>query len=155
MFKGGLFSLFFLVGTLNLSMGQVFIKTNDLFPESIEKPGSGTLKIFRDPAIDTLLSRYILSKRISKEPNGYRIVIYLGRERKSKDEARKIHAEFMLLYPKIPSYIDFQEPITFLVSVGNFRSKVEGTKLFMELQIRYPNAFLGRQIITYSDIDKY
>jgi len=126
-----------------------------LFPQSLEKPGSGTLKIIQDPAIDTLLSRYILNKKNSQEPNGFRIVIYLGRERNSKDEAKKIHAEFMLLYPKIPSYLDFQEPITFLVSVGNFRSKAEGTKLFMELQKRYPNAFLGRQIINYSDIDKH
>jgi len=125
-----------------------------LFPESIDKQGSGSLKIFQDPAIDTLLSRYILNKKNSREPNGYRIVIFLGRERNSKDEAKKIHAEFTTLYPKIPSDIIFQEPTTFLVSVGNFRSKVEGYKLFVELQKRYPNAFLSRQIIDYSDLNK-
>jgi len=155
MLPKSLFSFLFLFSTLYLCKGQVFIKTADLFPQSLEKSGSGTLKILQDPAIDTLLIRYILSKKTSSEPNGFRIVIYLGRERNSKDDAKKIHAEFMALYPKIPSYIDFQKPNTFLVSVGNFRSKVEGTKLFMELQKRYPNAFLGRQIINYADIYKH
>ncbi len=155
MLTKSLLSFLFLFSILYLCKAQVFIKTTDLFPQSIEKPGSGTLKIFQEPTIDALLSRNILSNRISKEPNGYRIVIYLGRERNSIDKAKKILAEFMLLYPKIPSNIEFQEPITFLVSVGNFRSKVEGYKLFMELQKRYPNAFLNRQIINYSDIDKH
>ena len=153
MLKICLLFLALLFGTLHMCLGQVFIKASDLFPDTIDKKGSGTLKIIQDPAIDTLLSRYILYKKFPKEPNGYRIAIYLGREKNAKNESNKICAEFMIQFPKIPYYIEFQEPTTYLVTVGNFRTKVEGTKLFMEIRKKYPDAFLIRQIINYLDMD--
>jgi len=134
--------------------GQAFIKTSDLFPETVEIKGSGTLKIFQDPAIDTLISRHILSNKYPKESNGYRINIYLGRMKNARYEANEIAAQFMAQYPKVPSYIDFQPPNVFFVTVGNFRTKIEGTKLFIEIQKKYPGAFLTKHFIDYSDLNK-
>src|ERR1035437_1368515 len=150
MWKKLLLFSFFLFSTLNICIGQIFIKTTDLFPERLEKQGSGTMRIIQDPAIDTLLSRYILSNKNNTEPNGYRVVIYMGRERNARDEAKRIQSEFMVLYPNIPSYLDFQLPNTFTVKVGNFRNKTEGTKLFLQLDKKYPNAFLGPTFIDFS-----
>jgi hypothetical protein len=152
MVKRRLIFILLLFYNLTLCYGQFFINTSDLFPDTLQKSGSGVLKIIQDKAIDTLLSRYILRNKISSEPNGYRVVIYLGRERNSGAEAKKVQAEFMLLYPDILSYIEFQKPNTYLVKVGNFRTKLEGTKLFMQLRKKYPDAFLGKTRIDFSNL---
>lgn len=154
MVKRSLIIILFLVYYTSQCPGQFFINTSDLFPDALEKNGSGTLKIFQDKAIDTLLSRHILKNRNSSEPNGYRIVIYMGRERNSGIEAKKIQAEFIQLYPKIPSYIEFQKPNNFLVKVGDFRTKLEGTNLFMQLQNKYPDSFLAKTFIDFSTLTK-
>jgi len=112
------------------------------------------LNIYQDKAIDTLLSRRILKNKNTSEPNGYRIVIFIGRERNSGIEAKKIQAEFIQLNPNIPSYIEFQKPNNYLVKVCVFRTKLDGTKLFMQLQKEYPDSFLVKTFIDFSTLTK-
>jgi len=71
--------------------GQVIIKTTDLFPVNVNKPGSGTLNIIQPPELDTLMSRFILGQKNINEPNGVRILIY----RNSEIIARKESERFM------------------------------------------------------------
>jgi hypothetical protein len=134
--------------------GQVIIKTSDLFPEKVNNPGSGTLNINQPLEIDTLLSRYILSKNISIEPNGYRILIYRNSEIVARKESERIHAEFMNLFPDIPAYREFQAPNYYLVLAGNFRSKTEGIKLLLLVSKKYPYSTLIPYFINYDEFDK-
>ena len=39
-----------------------------------------------------------------------------------------MRADFMISYPDIPSHFEYAEPGWFLVRVGDFRTKMEGTK---------------------------
>jgi len=138
----------------HICIGQIFIRTADLFPVKVEKQGAGTLNIIQDPSVDTLLSRYILGKKFLTEPNGFRILIYRNQERTAKDESHRINAEFMTLFPKIPSNIEFQEPGSYLVLVGNFRTMIEGAKLLILIKKKYPDAILVRHILNYSELNK-
>lgn len=151
--KGLLFSLL-LFSMFYMCKGQIFIKASDLFPVTVEKPGAGILNIIQDPAIDTLLSRYILSNKLLTEPNGFRILIYKNQGRTARDESNKVRAEFIVLFPETPSYIEFQGPNYFLVLAGNFRTKVEGTKLLILIKNKYPDAIFVPYIINYSDLNK-
>lgn len=154
MVRKSLIFILFLFYYISLCQGQFFISTADLFPDSLKKTGSGVLNIYQDKAIDTLLSRHILKNKNTSEPNGYRIVIFIGRERNSGIEAKKIQAEFIQLNPNIPSYIEFQKPNNYLVKVGVFRTKLDGTKLFMQLQKEYPDSFLAKTFIDFSTLTK-
>ena len=134
--------------------GQVINKTTDLFPATVNKSGSGTLNIDHAPEIDTLIRRYILSKKNSIEPNGFRILIYRNSEIVARNESERVQAEFMSLFPDIPSYRDFQVPNYYLVLAGNFRSKTEGIKLLLLVSKKYPYSTLIPYFINYDEFDK-
>jgi hypothetical protein len=133
--------------------GQVITKTTDLFPATINKPGSGTLDIIQAPEIDTLISRYILSKKNSIEPNGFRILIYRNSEIVARNESEKVFAEFMNLFPDVPASREFQRPNYYLVLAGKFRSKTEGIKLLLLISKKYPYSTLIPYFINYDEFD--
>jgi hypothetical protein len=135
-------------------MGQIFINTIDLFPVTRNKPGSGTLNILQDAQLDTLISRYILSKDNQTEPNGFSILIYRNSELIARNESEMILVEFMTRFPDIPSYRIFQKPNYYLVLAGNFRSKTDGIKLLLSINKKYPNAFLVPYILNFDDLNK-
>lgn len=138
--------------------GQSVAKTEDLFRRT--DPQSGALKINQDPAIDTLIGRYILmSDRVYRE-NGYygiegwRIQIYGSSNRNAREESRKVQAEFINDFPGIYSTIKYSEPGYFKVRAGDFRTKTEATKLYMEISRKFPDAFIVPDIINFPELNK-
>lgn len=154
MIRKGLLFLGFLLGTFCMGNGQVIIKTTDLFPVTVNKPGSGTLNIIQAPELDTLMSRYILSQKNLNEPNGFRILIYRNSEIVSREESQRVYGEFMTLFPGILAYLEFQEPNYYLVLAGNFRNRTEGVKSLLLVSKKYPNAILVPYIINYDELNK-
>jgi hypothetical protein len=154
MFRKGLLFLGFLLGTLCMGNGQVIIKTTDLFPVTVNKPGSGTLNIIQPPELDTLMSRFILGQKNINEPNGVRILIYRNSEITARKESERVYGEFMTLFPGILAYLDFQGPNYYLVLAGNFRNRTEGIKSLLLVSKKYPNAILVPYIINYDEMNK-
>jgi hypothetical protein len=147
-------SLLFNFSVFYICSGQVFSKTQDLFPLTTNKPGSGTVKIIQDPGLDTLISRYILSKDNQTDPNGFRILIYRNSQSIARTESEKIYSEFMSLFPDIPCYRVFQGPNYYLVLAGNFRSKADGMKLLLLINKKYPDAFFIPYLLNFDDLNK-
>jgi hypothetical protein len=154
MIRKGLLFLGFLLGTLCMGNGQVIIKTTDLFPVNVNKPGSGTLNIIQPPELDTLMSRFILGQKNINEPNGVRILIYRNSEIIARKESERIYGEFMTLFPGIPASLEFQGPNYYLVLAGNFRNRTEGIKSLLLVSKKYPNAILVPYIINYDELNK-
>lgn len=134
---------------------QAFVKTSDLFAGD---DNEGTLQIVQDPALDTLISRYIMmSNRVLQENegnygmDGYRIQIYNSSNRNAKDESNKARAEFMNKFPGVASYRKYSEPGYFKVRVGDFRTKAEATKFFLAVSRVFPNAYLVPDIINFPE----
>jgi hypothetical protein len=152
--------IFLLLSVLPLCVGQVYIRTADLFrkPESNNIPG--TLNIMQDQSVDTLISRYILANKLLKQNSGggdmegFRIQIYRSSNRNARDESNKVRAEFMIEYPDIPSYVMYNNPGYFLVRAGNFRSKLEGTKWLYTIRKKFPDAYLVPDVIYFPDLVK-
>lgn len=139
-----------------LCSAQAFIKTTDIFKRP--EHSAGNLVINQDPAIDTLLSRYILASRKNRTiegtqgMEGFRIQIYYSSVRQAREESAKARAEFIAKFPDIVSYAQYQEPGYFMVRAGNFRTRIEGHKYLVMVRKEFPNAYLVPAIINFPDL---
>ncbi|MGC1392037.1 MAG: SPOR domain-containing protein [Bacteroidales bacterium] len=140
-----LISLIFCFSTI-ISWSQFFVSSSDLFKRTDGNSRSGQLKIIQDPALDTLMSRYILANQNLEEKNGYigvegfRIQIYNSSNRNAKEESSKVRQEFMSQFPEMVSYLIFAPPAYYKVRVGNFRSKTEAMRLYLTIARKFPNS---------------
>jgi hypothetical protein len=157
MFRKLLLILIILGSSTIFARSQDIIKTSDLFRKTDGDPKGGQLNIIQDPAIDTLISRYILGYKILEEKNGYagmegfRIQIYSSSNRNARDESGKARAEFMSKFPDIDSYPLFAEPGYYKIRVGDFRTKTEATKLYLLISKAFPDAYIVPDIINFPD----
>jgi hypothetical protein len=140
-----------------IARSQSIVSSSDLF-KTTGNSGAGKLNIFQDPALDTLLSRYILSFKNLEERNngssgmeGYRIQIYNSSTRNAREESGKVRAEFLSKFPDIISYPLFEKPGYYKIRVGDFRTKAEATKLFLLISKVFPNAYIVPDIINFPD----
>jgi len=159
MIKSIFFSLVLIIVLAGTAGAQAFISTADLFSRNDEK--SAELRIEQDPAVDTLLSRYILMSHRALPENdnnygmdGYRIQIYFSSTRNAREESNRVRAEFISRFPHIASYKKYSEPGYFKVRVGDFRTKAEATKVFLEVSRVFPNAYIVRDIINFPELTK-
>jgi len=140
------------------ALAQSYVKTADLFKRPNDNSGTGQLTIAQDPAMDSLISRYILmSKKVYKEKgyygmSGYRIQIYASSNRNAREESNKARAEFMNKFPDMTSSILFQDPGYFKVRVGDFRTRSEATKLFLLISKEFPDSYIVPDIINFPDL---
>ena len=143
---------------------QSIISSSDLFKKKTDDPRAGQLNIMQDPALDTLMNRYILANEIQEQKNGYsgiegfRIQIYNSSDRNAKVESGKIRQEFInqfpeSQYPELITYQLFAEPAWYKIRVGNFRSRTEATRLYLIISKKFPNADLVPDIISLPDLN--
>ena len=141
-------------------LSQDFVKTSDLFKKTNGNPNSGQLTIIQNPAIDTLLSRYILGYKRLEEKNeysgmeGFRIQIYSSSNRNAREESAKVRQEFMDKFPDVVSDQLFAEPGYWKIRVGNFRTRAEAIRLFLLISKVFPNAYIVPDIINFQELNK-
>lgn len=144
---------------LSSSQAQSFVKTSDLFSNQENNPNSGKLKITQDPALDTLISRYIYgNERLNLEHShygmqGFRIQIYSSSNRNAREESNKARAEFMIKFPEIVSYPLYAEPGYFKVRVGDFRTKDEAAKTYLLVSKEFPHCYLVPDFINFPSLN--
>jgi len=132
--------------------GAQFLKASDIFPPEIKTQKAGVLNIYHEARIDTVLSRYLLSNKLLKGGiEGYRIQIYRSAARNAREIANKIKTDFMIDFPDIQSYVEYEKPGYFIVRVGDFRTKMEGTKALYMIRRKYPGAYMIPCIINVPD----
>lgn len=150
-----LFLFLFITGmSAGTGYAQAFIRTADLF----SRPGSrGSLAINQSSSIDTLLSRYIASKRNVKTTDGnqavigVRIQIYQSSVRNAREEANKIMLQFLNDHGDMKAYVQYQDPGWYKVRIGNYRTQTEAYKDLMMIRKQYPSAYAVQDKIPYLD----
>ncbi|MEI8226042.1 MAG: SPOR domain-containing protein [Bacteroidota bacterium] len=141
------------------SLAQSIVKTSDLFKRSDNNSRAGQLNIIQDPAIDTLISRYILVNKNLKEKNGYygmdgfRIQIYRSSVRNAREESNKASQEFIDKFQDISAYRLYDNPGWYMVRVGDFRTKTEATKLFLIISKEFPDAYIVPDFINFPELN--
>lgn len=157
MFKKSIWSLLLLLMASGLCRSQVFVKTADLFQRPV---AAGRLNIYQDPAVDTLLSRYILSqKKLNNGIWGFRIQIYYNSVRTAREESARARAEFIGRFPEenfpeLKSYAQYQPPGWYMIRAGDFRTRAECYKYLVMVKKEFPNAYMVKAIITFPDLVK-
>ena len=115
----------------------------------------GSLVIYQNPTIDSLIYRYILYNERLNGLEGYRIQIYSSSNRNAKEESGKVSADFMGRFPYIVTYPPiFDKPNYYKVRVGDYRNRIEGTKYLLRIRKVFPDAYLVPDVINFSDLNK-
>jgi hypothetical protein len=141
-------------------LSQTYIKTSDLFKRTESPTNTGKLNIVQNPSIDTLLSRYILANKNIAAVNGhagldgFRIQIYNNAGRNAREESGKTRAAFLSKFPDVVSYQLFAEPGYWIIRVGDYRTKAEAKKYFMQINKAFPDAYIVPDFIYYPDLIK-
>jgi hypothetical protein len=144
--------IFVLFSAVNLvCRSQDMSTTSSLFHRDEESYRMGKLSIEQDPAIDSLINRYILYNRKINGMEGFRIQIYNSSERNAKEESGKMQIEFMSKFPNITSYVLFEKPGYYKIRAGDYRTRIEGTKYLLMIRKVFPDAYLVHDIINFQD----
>jgi hypothetical protein len=144
----------------NICRSQAFIRTADLLRRSDTGAGAGSLNINQDKAIDTLISRYILSNRKLRTTEGtqgvqgFRIQIYYSSVRNAREESARARADFINEFPDMVSYAPYQEPGYFMVRAGDYRTRTEGYKDLLTVRREFPNAYMVPAVINFRGTNK-
>jgi hypothetical protein len=107
---------------------------------------SSRADIHADPALFSLLEKK--KAQGIKNLKGYRVKIHFGAE---KAKANEVKSKFVQLYPDVPAYMDYENP-NFSITVGNYRTRLEVSKFYREIQSDFSNAFIVEMKIEYPDL---
>lgn len=113
-------------------------------PVALKAQTRGTVKVFKDPLIDTLIAkRNTLAAGKSGRvhgfsSSGYRIQIFSGSSRR---DAYEIQARFQSDFPGVRTYITYRSP-NFKVDAGDFRTRIEAEKMVRDLRASYSSVFI-------------
>ena len=148
-------SFFILLSAMQVpSLAQFTQGTSDLMHRNDVNSRMGKLIIEQDPRLDTLISRYILYNRKLNGMEGFRIQIFNSSEKNARETSGKVRAEFMSKFPDIISYASFDRPGYYKIRVGDYRTRIEGTKYLLMVRKVFPDAYLVPDIINFPDLNK-
>lgn len=105
---------------------------NEVEIKLTEKP------LYINDKVDAYLDEKAAKNKNVKYANGYRIQLYVGRERKLVDEA-KIY--IYQTYPNINPYLTYSLP-TYKLKIGDFITRTEAERLLNQLKPQYPEAII-------------
>jgi hypothetical protein len=88
--------------------------------------------------LDDALAAKHAKNRAAKYANGYRIQVYVGKDRKTADEAK---AHIYQNFPNINPYMSYSLPIYKLLA-GDFLTRADADRILQPLKNMYPDAIL-------------
>jgi len=151
--KGIFLIAFFSIMSLNLVAQNRTVSSEEIKTYFQEKDfKKGELTIYQDPRLETLIHRHIESNKEQKGIPGFRIQIFFGSGRGSRDNANEAKAKFLSYYSDKEAYIKYQTPF-YKVRVGDFRTKLEALKMFKRVLRKFPNAYIVPDVINFPDLD--
>ena len=102
----------------------------------------GTVTVIKDAGIDSVLARRLTPGKpggnISATGNGYRVQFFVSSNR---NEAYAAQAKFNAQYPGYKTYLIYSEP-NFKVRAGDFRTRLEATRLMQQLRGQFTSLFI-------------
>lgn len=129
--------------------------------------GTGTVRIYQNPQLDSLMSNQLRTTTTQLEINGneayittrgYRIQIFSGNnQRESKNEAYSKEEQIKTMFPLLDTYVTFQSPF-WKLRVGNFRTSEEAHAKLRELKQAFPKwkeMFIVREQVKFPLNDPY
>ena len=106
----------------------------------------------QDASVETGLSMHI-SRNRSKALSGYRVRIFFDNKQDSRSASETALRRFQAEFPGVSAYRSFTNPF-FKVTVGDFRTRSEATKMLQAVKNIFPSAFVVKEQIKYPVVDK-
>ncbi len=94
--------------------------------------------LYINDKVDAYLAEKAAKNRNVKYANGFRIQLYVGRERKIVDDAKIFIYQ---TYPNINPYLTYSLPI-YKLKIGDFITRTEAERLLNQLKPMYPEAII-------------
>ena len=132
--------------------GQRIMSTSDLLGTGTGYYTRGELFLFQDPALDTLISRHIEANRLAGGVDGYRIQVFRKGHRTAREEADNVMAKVISDFPELKAYQEFASPNFYIVRIGDFRTKIEATRMLGRVRRAFSDAYIVRQKINIPEI---
>lgn len=105
-------------------------------------------KVEGDIRIKHLERRYIAINEQDKRMNGHRIQLFSSTGPESFTKANDVQTEFLKIYPDIDSYV-IHLGASFKLRIGDYRSRMEAERFYVELRENFPDAFIVRDRINF------
>jgi hypothetical protein len=110
-------------------------KETILFPSPLTNElDTAKIIIQEDDNLGVLIEKY----NSTKKDLGFRVQIHSGLNRV---DALKAQSELLKLYPKITSYVIYQQP-NFKVRVGDFENRLSVVRFYEEMKSVFPSSFI-------------
>jgi hypothetical protein len=133
----------FLIQTLFLgAFSQV--PSNSSEKRTIEKNES--YEVISDKRLKELENRIITINENKKTIEGYRLQLFSSSGPNSFNQANEVQTQFLIIYNDVPAYVVHKKP-AFKVRVGDFRTRLETERFFIELKENFPDAFIVKDDI--------
>ena len=104
----------------------------------LNQPKITSEKLYINDKIDDFLADRAQKNKAVKYANGYRIQLYVGRERKIVDDAKLFLHQ---TYPNMNPYLTYSLPI-YKLKVGDFLTKNDAERMLTQLKPNYPDAIV-------------
>jgi hypothetical protein len=139
-----LLMILFLTGLLSPiseSMAQ-----NNLYSEKI----NANLTVYKDPILDTFVSRIYYANYPKQIIKGYRVQIYSGSNRV---DANKVKSDYLESEYGVKIYFDYQQPY-YKIRIGDYRTKLEAQKMYqlLLLDIRFKGVLIVPDDINFPEL---
>lgn len=108
------------------------------------------LTIEVDPKVNQLIEKRIQLNTHKPAISGYRVQIYFGSVR---SEATDVKTKFNIMYPNTDCYVIYQQPY-FKVRAGDFRTKLEATKLKNLINKEFNSVFIVEEDINLPKLNQ-
>jgi hypothetical protein len=100
---------------------------------------SGSVNVIEDPRVMLLMGKWKeVQERRDGKLDGWRVKIHFGTDR---DKAKSVKTSFLNKHPEVTAYENYAQPL-FVILVGDFRTRMEAYKFFLEIKEEYPAAFI-------------
>lgn len=106
--------------------------------EKRAEPIITTEPMYVNEKVDALLARQTEKNKAIKYANGYRIQLYVGRDRQLADQAK---VYIYQNYPAINPYLTYSLPM-YKLKVGDFLTKPDAERVLNQLKDLYPEAII-------------
>ncbi len=135
---------FTLVGITFCSALFAQVPANNPNKTTIEK--NDEIEIVGDERLIEMENRVKSYNENNQTIEGYRLQLFSSSGPNSFNQANEVQAEFLKIYNEVPAYVVHKKP-AFKVRVGDFRTRLEAERFFIELQENFPDAFVVKDDI--------
>jgi len=115
-------------------------------PEKTTVEKNESYEVIGDRRLKKLENRIITINENKKTIEGYRLQLFSSSGPNSFNQANEVQTEFLTIYNEVPAYVVHKKP-AFKVRVGDFRTRLEAERFFIELKENFPDAFIVKDAI--------